>query len=97
VDAVGTPSAKARLQLLELGFDRGQHVGVQELAELRITQKLAELGLVDGQRLGPSLGERGVSVVDVVGDETEQQRGRKRRRRGRVHRGDPHRPVAHRP
>ena len=73
--------AEPRLQLLQLGLHRGEHVRVQQLAELGVAQQLPELGLVDGQGLGPPLGQRGVSVVDVVGDEAEQQRGRERRGR----------------
>ena len=68
--------------------------GVEQLAELGVPEQLPELGLVDGQRLRPPLGQRGVSVVDVVGDEAEEQRGGERRGRGCIDRGDPHRAVA---
>ncbi len=46
--------------------------------------QLAELVLVDGERLGAALGERGVAVVDVVGDVAEEQRGGEGRGRARV-------------
>jgi len=74
VDAVGAPGAEARLELLQLGLDQGEHVGVQQLPELGISQQLPELRLVDGQGLRPTLGERCIAVVDVVGDEAEEQR-----------------------
>ena len=39
-------------------------VGVEQLAQLRVAEQLAQLRLVDGQRLGAALGQRRVAVVD---------------------------------
>ena len=61
-----------------------QRGGIEQLAQLRVAQQLAELRLIDRERLRPPFGQRRVAVVDVVGDVAEEQRRRKRRRRPRI-------------
>ncbi len=69
-----------RVELLQLPLDFGERVGVEQLAQLRFAEQLAQLRLIDGQRLRAAFGERRIAVVDVVGDVAEQQRRRERRR-----------------
>ena len=69
----------SRIELLQLPLDFGERVGVEQLAQLRFAEQLAQLRLIDRQRLRPAFGERRVAVVDVVGDVAEEQRRRERR------------------
>ncbi len=72
-----TASAVARAAVgrepLELGLDLGEHLRVEELAQLGATEELGEQALVQGQRGGPALGDRGVALVDELGDVAEEQ------------------------
>ena len=70
--------------MLQLELDALERRGIEQLAQLRLAEKLAELGLVDCQRLRAALGERRVAVVDEIRDVTEQQRAGERRRLLRV-------------
>src|SRR5690606_6614416 len=79
-------------QSLQLQLDRGDDVGGQQLAELAFTQQLPEQVPVERQRRRPSLGEGRVRLVEVGGDEGEQQRRGERRRRGDLHVDDAYRP-----
>jgi len=54
VDAVRSPGAEARLELLQLGLHRDEDIRVHQLTELGVSQQLAELCLVDGERLRPA-------------------------------------------
>ncbi len=75
-------------------FDRA---GVEQLAHLRLAQKLPELCLVDRERLGPPLGQRSVAVVDEVRDVVEEQGRREWRGSARVHRERAQAAVLHPP
>ena len=85
-----TPSALLALVLrvepLQLALDRVHRVGVEQLAQLGVAEQLAQLRLIDGQRLRAPLGERRVAVVQKARDVAEEQRGRKRRRLSRSRR-----------
>ena len=86
--AVDGPCTSIRLlivQVLELGLDIGNRIRVQQIAQLDLAEQLAQLRLIDRQCLGAAFGERGIAVVEVVGDVAKQQRRGKRRRHGRVH------------
>src|SRR5262249_21776923 len=61
---------------------------VEELAELGLAEELAELRVIDGERLRAALGERRVAVVNEIRDEREEERRGERRRDARVARGD---------
>ncbi len=61
-----------------------QRVGIEQLAQLGVAEQLAELRLIDRERLRAPLGQRRVAVVDVVGDVAEEQRGGERRRHLRI-------------
>src|SRR5688500_2208105 len=67
------------VQMLQLPLDGVECVGIEQLAQLGVAQQLAQLRLIHRQRLRPSLRQRGITVVDVVGDVTEEKRGRERR------------------
>ena len=68
------------VQLLKLGLDVGERVRVEQVAQLGVAEQLAQLRLIDRQRLRATLGERRVAVVEVVRDVAEQQRRGERRR-----------------
>src|SRR3712207_7285231 len=57
-------------------LDRGD---IQQVAEFRRADQLAQLRLIDGQRLRAALGERRITLVDVVRHVIEQQRRGERR------------------
>ena len=88
VDGVCAPGAMSRFEPLELPFDRLHRAGVEQLAQLGVAEQLAQLRLIDRERLGAALGKRRVAVVQEAGDVAEQQGGGERRRRLRIHRGD---------
>ena len=77
VDALGLV---ALVEVLQLQLGLRQRFGVEQLAQLRLAEELAELRLIDGQRLRPPFGERRIAVVEKVGDVTEQDRRGERRR-----------------
>ena len=83
-----TPSALLRavpgVEPLQLALDRVHRVGIEQLAQLRVAEQLAQLRLIDGQRLRAPLGQRRVAVVEEAGDVAEEQRRGKRRRLLRV-------------
>ena len=74
------------VETLELPRVLEHHVRIEELPELRLAEELAELRVVDRERLRPALGGGRVLVVDEVADEGEEQRRRERRRDARIHR-----------
>ena len=79
-------------EALERTFEVLDRPGIEELPQLRFAEQLPQLRLVDRERLGAALGERGVGVVDEVGDVGEQERCGKGRRRPGVARDDADRP-----
>ncbi len=60
-------------------FHLGDGIGIEQFAEIGFAEQLAELVLIDGEGLGAALGQRGVAVVEEVGDIAEEQRGGKGR------------------
>ena len=78
----------------KLLFDFGDGVGVEQFAQVGVAEQIAELLLIDGERLGAAFGERGVAVVDVVGDVAEEQRRGEGRRGLRVDDVDAHLAIA---
>ena len=95
VHAVDRPRPAVVLQLLQLGLDVGDRVRVEQVAQLGVAEQLAQLRLIDRQRLRATLGERRVAVVEVVGDVAEEQRRGERRGHGRVDGRDPDLPPLH--
>ena len=67
-------------EALELGLDLGEDLGIEQLAQLGAAEELGEQPLVEGQRGRPALGDRGVALVDELGDVAEQQGAGVRRR-----------------
>ena len=70
--------------MLELPLELGDLAGVEQIAQLGVADELAQLRLIDGQRLRAPFGERRVAVVDEICDVAEEQRRRERRRRRRI-------------
>ena len=62
------------VEVLQLPLDGVERVGIEQLAQLGVAEQLAQLRLIDRQRLRAPLGQRRVAVVDVVGDVAEEQR-----------------------
>ena len=83
MNAVGLSHPLRFEQPLQLLLDFGDGVCIEQLAQIGITQQVAKLVLVDGQRLRPALGQRRVSVIYVIRDIAEQQRRGERRRHSR--------------
>ena len=65
---------------LQLPLDRFHRVGVEQLAQLGVAEQLAQLRLIDDERLRAALGQRRVAVVEEARDVAEEQRRRERRR-----------------
>ena len=76
VDVAGQPTLD---QALQLQLEVGQHVGVDELAQLLGAEQVAQQVAVEREGGGPALGQRRVALVHVHGDPAEQQRLRERR------------------
>ena len=79
-DALGAAGPPLGGEPLELGLDLGQHLGVEQLAELGPAEQLGEQPLVERERGGPALGDGGVALVDELGDVPEEQAAGERRR-----------------
>ncbi len=69
-------------QPLELPLQFGQHLGVQQLAQLRLAQQLGQQPGVQRERGGPPLGERRVALVEELRDIAEEQGAGERGRLG---------------
>ena len=72
MEAIGGLGLAVIGQGLEGELEVGQGLGIDQLAQLLLAQQLAEQVAVQGQRLGPPLGERRVTLVHVDGDVIEQ-------------------------
>ena len=88
-DALAVPDPAVLGEPLQLGLDLGQHLGVEQLAQLGATEQLGQQALVEGEGGGAALGEGGVALVHERGDVAEQQRLRERRRPLGVHVDEP--------
>ena len=89
VEAVRPPRPRPLRQPLEVGLDRGQRPGVDQVAQLLLAQQLAQQVAVERQRLGAPLGGGRVVLVHVRRHVLEQQRPGERRggRRLDLHHG----------
>ena len=85
VNAVGRARAIILRKALRRLFHFGDGVGIEQLAQIGLAQQLAQLILIDGERLGAALGQRRIAVVEKIGHVAEQQRRGKRRRLARLH------------
>ena len=79
-----------RHQALQLELELGEHLGIEQLAQLLGAHEVAQEVAVERERGGAALGERRVALVHVHRDPAEQQRLRERRRPPRLDRYDPH-------
>ena len=55
-------------------------VGIEQLTQIGFAQQLAQLILIDGERLSAAFGQRRVAFVKKIGHVAEEQRRGKRRR-----------------
>ncbi|KWW35251.1 hypothetical protein AU359_01889 [Micrococcus luteus] len=69
LDPAGAPVGREPLQL---GLDLRDDLGVEQLAQLLRAQQLGQQRGVEGERGGAALGQRGVALVDELGDVAEQ-------------------------
>ena len=72
-DALHPAHPAVRRQALELPFGGLDDLGIQQFAQLHPAQELVQQGGVQGQRGGPALRQRGVALVEELGDVAEQQ------------------------
>ncbi len=72
-DPFGVLDAAVLGEPLELPLQLGQHVGVEQLTQLRLAQQLGEQPGVQGQGGCAALGERGVALVQELGDVAEEE------------------------
>src|SRR5687768_14046342 len=80
VQRVARGGARALGAVLEVVLDRGQRVGVDQLAQLLLAQQRAQQVAVQRQRGGAALGVGRVALVHVGGDVVEEQGGGEGRR-----------------
>ena len=80
VQLVGDAGPAPVDEALQLELEVGEHVGVEQLAQLLGAEQVAQQVAVERQRRGPPLGQRGVALVHVGGDPVEQQALGERRR-----------------
>jgi len=53
-------------QALSGFFHFRNRIGIQQFAQVRLAQQLAQLVLVDRQCLRPALGQRGIAVIQKI-------------------------------
>ena len=94
VDAVGALHVVLRIQPLKLPLDRVHRLRVEQLAELGVAEQVAQLRLVDRERLRAAFGERRVAVVDEARHVAEEQRRGEGRWRLGINGGEPDLPAA---
>ncbi len=70
---------------LQLPLQLGEHLGVEQLAQLRLAEQLGQQPRVQRQRGGPALGERRVALVQELRHVAEEQGAGER---GRLRGGD---------
>ncbi len=90
-DAVSVSRLAVVDEMLQLQFDFGEGVGLEQLAELRIAQQLAQQRAVQSECGSPLLGNGCVVLVHERGDEVEHQRRGERARALERHVSDPDR------
>ena len=78
---------------LRLTLELGDHVGVEQLAQLDRAQQLAQQRRIDGQCRCPSLGQWRVALVHEGAHVAEQEVSRVRRRLGRLRLDEAYAPV----
>ena len=84
-DALVVPHPPVLGEPLELGLDLGEHLRVEQLAQLGPAEELGEQSLVEGECGGATLGDGGVALVHERRDVAEQERLCERRRTLGVH------------
>ena len=80
-DPLGVAGPAVLGQVLQLAGGGGDHLRVEQLAQLDPPQQLGQQRAVQRERRGAAFGQRAVALVHERPDVAEQQRGRERRRR----------------
>ncbi len=88
MEPVHRPGATGIGQGLEIEFEFGDRRRIEQFADLLGTKQFGEQVAVEGERLGPALGEWRVALVQEGTDVVEQERGRERRRTAGLHLDD---------
>ena len=86
--------AELLVQPLQLPLDGIHRVEVEQFPQLGIADELAQLRLIDRQRLRAALGERRIAVVQKARHVAEEQRRGKRRGPLGIHGDHAQRPAA---
>ncbi len=71
--AVDAPCPPVIFELLQLRLDIRQRIGVEQVAQLGFAQQLAQLRLIDRQRLCAAFRERGIAIVEIVRDVAKEE------------------------
>ena len=69
---------------LEVSFNFRECDGVEEFAEVRLTEQVGEQRLIDGESGGAPLGQGRIAIVDEVARVSKEERRREGRRLGRI-------------
>ena len=69
---------------LEVSFNFRECDGVEEFAEVRLTEQVGEQRLIDGENGGAPLGQGRIAIVDEVARVSKEERRREGRRLGRI-------------
>ena len=85
MQGVAVARAGLRRAVLQVGLHLVQRVGVDQFAQLLLSEQLAQQVAIQRQCRRPALGVGRVALVHVGGDVVEQQRGGERRRGLRLH------------
>jgi len=93
--SIGAPRAVLRVEALKLPLDRLHRLSVEQLAELGVAEQIAQLRLIDGERLRAPLGQGRVAVVEKTGDIGEEERRGERRRLLGIDGGDANLAASH--
>ena len=72
-DALGVLDPALGGEALELGLQLGEHLRVEQFAQLGLAEELGQQPGVEREGGGPAFGERGVALVEELGDVAEQQ------------------------
>ncbi len=86
-DALRVLDAAVLGEPLQLALQLGEHLRVEQLAQLRLAEQLGQQPGVQGEGGGTALGERRVALVQELGDVPEEQGAGER---GRFRGGDLH-------
>ena len=74
VDGIRMPGPPAGVQTLQSRLERRDRVRIEQLAQVRLPEQLAQARRIHGERLRPQLCQRGVPLVDEIPHIAEEER-----------------------